>query len=419
MRHGTTPARRLDGRSAAAGALLVAVLVLALLLAGAPRAAAASGTPYFGIGTQSIATPGTGGRVMYVATNGTDFVKRTTATGSYEAPRSSCLAARSTDPVACPPATASHPLRTVQAGIRSARAGDVVVVRGGTYKEAVGWGAVSGVATKRIVLQSYPGERVDLRGTLMLKRVSYWTVRGFHFLYEPTVQTGQAVVNLEGGTGWVFSNNEVASSPGVANVLVTPGLRSGTAAERTAAGPRDYTISLNCIRNNRGAHTHGMDHNIYLMAGTYSGGGLIERNLLTTAPNGSNIKVGAAGWSTSGDSPKDVTIRRNTMLGGASGVIVGLNSANIRVQSNLIANPSGEQKWDGGVKLWEVKRQDLVSVTQNLIAGYAKPFVDATSALKRTGNSAIGSTVATTGSACSTLVSSPKFSSTYGQRSGL
>jgi hypothetical protein len=422
MRQATARTRRgSDARRVTACVALLVGLLVAQLVAGASGASAAVGSPYFGIGTQAVATPASGGRTLFVsAANGHDTFTYKTATGTRTVNRYSCLGDKSTDVATCPPASASHPLRTMQAGVRSARQGDVVVVRGGTYREAIGWGAKSGTATQRIVLQSYPGERVDVRGTLMLKRVSHWAVRGFHFLHNAEVQTGQAVVNLEGGTGWVFANNEVAGSPGVANVLVTPGAREGTAEARRAAGPRDYTISYNCVRNNRGSHTHGMDHNIYVMAGIYSGGGLIERNLLAGAPNGSHIKAAAAGWSTSQDSPRDLTIRRNTMLAGASGVIVGLNASNIRVQSNLIANPSGSQRWDAAVKLWELKRQDLVSVTKNMFGGYARTILDASPDLLQSGNKAT-STIAYSGSVagCTAVPSNSTVRATYGQRSGL
>ncbi|RYG72150.1 hypothetical protein EON77_12560, partial [bacterium] len=226
-----------------------------------------------------------------------------------------------------------------------------------------------------IVLQSTPDESVIVRGTLMMKTPNYWTVRGFHFLYDAGVQRdGQAIVHLQGGTGWVFTNNEVAGSPGVANIMVTPGARTGSADVRRKAGPHSYAIVRNCIRDNRGRHDHGMDHNIYLMAGVYSSGGRIERNLLASAPNGAQIKVSSPTPDTWTDSPRDVRVRYNTMLNGASGVTVGVEARNILIERNIIANQASASRYDAAIKAWELKRYDLTTVTHNYLAGYAELY---------------------------------------------
>jgi poly(beta-D-mannuronate) C5 epimerase len=61
--------------------------------------------------------------------------------------------------------TRRAPLRTVAAAVKRARQGATIVVRAGTYRETVGR------VSKRITLQPYPGERVWLKGSVV---VSGW-----------------------------------------------------------------------------------------------------------------------------------------------------------------------------------------------------------------------------------------------------
>lgn len=394
------------------GLALVGVLVPLAAGGASAQGTAAGVVTASGVGTEEIAAPASGGRTIYVSVTGTDRVRR----GDNYASRYVCLAKRMTDQDYCPAATVNRPLRSVQAAVRSALPGDVLVVREGVYQEAVGWGAVAATSTKPIVLQAYPGERAEVNGTLMLRKPSYWTVRGFHFTYNREVQgSGQAIVNLQGGTGWTFADNEVKDSPGVANIMITPGARSGSEAVRRAAGPRDYTISGNCIHDNRGRHTHGMDHNIYLMAGIYSTGGLIERNLLAGAPNGSQIKVAAAGAATAADSPRGVTIRKNTMLNSSTGVVVGLAAQWIRIEGNLVANQVGAGPYDAAVKGWELKRADLVTVTGNLLAGYKQAIREETGRFNRSANTVRGA-VSYSGSIqqCTAVVADAGLRAQYG-----
>jgi len=409
--------RRPTTRLRATGAVVALVVALVTL----PTAGASAATPerYHGVRSKVIAKAASGARTMYVATNGSDTYTYAVSWGTKTIQRHSCLRKNSRDEATCPAATKRRPLRTVTAAIRAARPGDVIVVRGGTYREAAGYDAAKGTATKPIELQSYPGERVELNGTLQLRNASYWTVRGIHFTYNRSIQgKGQAVVHLQGGTGWVFTNNEVTGSRETANLMVTPGARGASPATQRAAGPNRYTIAYNCIRNNAGSHAHGMDHNIYLMAGIYSSGGTIERNLLAAAPNGAHIKAAASTWDTWKDSPRHVTIRYNTMLGGAAGVTVGVAAQDVSLWRNAIANqPTTRTTYDAAVKTWELERHDLVSVKRNLVAGYAKAYHEAPGKSLVKQRNAVTGRVSYTGSVagCTAKLAQDSLRTDYGQ----
>lgn len=71
--------------------------------------------------------------------------------------------------------TRSAPLRTLGAAVQKARSGRTIVLRGGTYRESVG------MVGKRVDIQSYPGERVWFKGSLI---VSDWERRGEQWVHE-------------------------------------------------------------------------------------------------------------------------------------------------------------------------------------------------------------------------------------------
>ena len=350
-------------------AAVVALTVGSAAVAGTSPATAAADVRY-GVGTTSLAAPAAGGRYLYVAPTGTDSY--------HQYSRIPCLRDPSQQPPyqdACPEPTAAAPLRTVQAAVRAARAGDVIVVRAGTYTEAVGWGLTRGTAARPIVLQAAPGERVQIAGTLIMSSPDHWTIQGIRFVHDASIQkSGQAVVLLSGGDGWRFLNNEVTGSTGVANLLVNATTASGNADTLRAAAPRDYQIAGNCIHDNRATGTQGTDHNIYLMSSIYSTGGVIERNLIAGAARGSNIKAAGSTPSTASGSPRNVAIRYNTMLAAASGLTIGLQAQAVESQYNVIAMPAGSGPYDGAVKTYQLAAPGTNSAKDSLLSGYARPL---------------------------------------------
>lgn len=227
--------------------------------------------------------------------------------------------------------TAATPWRTLFMAIRRARPGDRIVVRGGTYVEAAGWGATQGQPDQPIRLEAFPGERVVLRGTLQLDRADYWIVRAINVTWNPDRGRTQFLVKFEGGVGWQFLDSEVWGTRGVSNLMVTGSAKHGQA--------RDFVIAGNCIHDNETVGDPFMnDHNIYLMPGYQSGPGLVERNILFNAPNGANIKA-AGGTSATGAAR--VTIRYNTMVNAAAGVIIGYGTHRTTIWRNLIGSQVG------------------------------------------------------------------------------
>lgn len=256
----------------------------------------------FGLaGPDAVATAAeSGGRTLLVAPDGDDSRSRDTA--------------------------AEEPLASIARAIRLAQPGDTIVVRGGTYPGAAGYGAAPGRGDAPIRLQNARGERVVIRGTLQLENADHWRVSGINVTHDPNGPRKEFLVKFDGGTGWQFVNAEVWGTRGVSNLMVSGSPKNGV--------PRDYRIADNCIHDNDATGDSFMnDHNIYLMPGYASGPGVIEHNLLFDAENGAGIK--AAG-PTAATGAARVTIRRNTIARSAAGVIVGHGSHGIQIRDNLI-----------------------------------------------------------------------------------
>lgn len=225
--------------------------------------------------------------------------------------------------------SASRPWATLTMAIRRAKPGDTIVLRGGTYREVAGWGARPARPDARITVEPWPGERAVLKGVLQLDGADYWTLRGLTIVADPQRSRGQFVVKFDGGTGWELLDSEVTGSTGVSNVMVT--------SDRFGP-PADYRIAGNCIHGNRSTGRARMNyHNIYLMPGPAAGPGVIERNLVFDAPNGSNIK--AAGPSPARPTG-NVVIRYNTLATASAGISLAYGSNRISTYRNLIG-PSG------------------------------------------------------------------------------
>lgn len=363
----------------ATAALVSAVAVVAPVSAAPSEAAtaAAAATSAYPTGSTSLKTPAAGGTTIWVSTTGRDFIDLRHPDGHVESyKRSYCIGnAASADWVKkqCPAANSSNPVRTLQMAMLLVKPGDVVVARGGTYKESVSNNGKAGTAAKPIVVQNAPGERVVIAGRYVFTGADHWLVWGLRFTYDATTSNTYGLVTFAGGTGWTFRGNDVSGSRRTANVMVTTETATGTStAARVAAAPHDWTIVGNVIHENKGQDAAGTDHNLYLLSSIWGTNGVVERNLIWGAPRGANIK--AAGSSDPNESPRDVAIRYNTMLYAGSGVTLGLKAEGIVIWRNVIGAPQGEAYNSGGIKTYRIAQPAKNLAKYNYIAGYKYPY---------------------------------------------
>jgi len=155
--------------------------------------------------------------------------------------------------------TQSAPFRTIQKGVNTAQAGDTVLVRGGTYNEAVSVNS-GGTSSARKVIKNYPGETPVLDGQNSRST-------GFNFGSAP-------YVTIEGFTIRNFSTFGISNQNGsahamhvVGNTIHNTGSAVNDAAIRLAYG-NSHQIRNNLIRNinSKGIHTWNAGNN-YLIQG--------------------------------------------------------------------------------------------------------------------------------------------------------
>ena len=217
------------------------------------------------------------------------------------------------------------PFRTINQGILAVRAGETLMIKGGEYREHVnpGYRMPRGTSTARITMINAPGERVVVRGRLILTDLDYWTISGINVTWD-NERNGSSVehmIILNGGVGWEWRDSEIWGARAYSAILVTK-------------NPRSFALRNLYVHDTYPTNDTNQDHLIYCACGT--GGGVIERNLLVGSANGRAVKLGTA--SSSGEPIANVVVRYNTMVDnrGPSNILLSFNTSNITIERNIM-----------------------------------------------------------------------------------
>lgn len=237
-----------------------------------------------------------------------------------------------------------QPGADVAAAMTALRSGDTLELAPGTYstgylRVTMAAGTASGPIT---VTAQDPNNPPLLVGGLELYSPTY--VNLTHLRIQGT-GLGLAGLNMVGGTGWMVDSSEIwgaAQTHSLANVVI-----SGT-----GGFPRAFRFSQNCVHDAANDTASGqVDHNIYVnfQGNAYTSGSIL-RNLIYTAPNGENIKLGDGGLA-GALGPWGVRVANNTLARGGRQVLLHANVRNNTVVGNLfyyatqgfVANPQTTQ----------------------------------------------------------------------------
>lgn len=222
------------------------------------------------------------------------------------------------------PGTLARPWRTLRHALEALRPGQTLVVRGGRYSERLGGETPirvrAATRTRPILVRVRRGERAVLEGLLWLKGASYWTLDGLEVRWRRDGAPDEHMVKLEGGTGWRLTRAVISGARSYAGLLV-------------AGTPSSWRIDRSCIYDTRPANDRNQDHNIYVNTGLGADSGLIERNVVFGAPNGSNLKIGGTGSEGGSD---DVTVRFNTFADAAQPILVGGETSDTLIEANIV-----------------------------------------------------------------------------------
>jgi hypothetical protein len=232
----------------------------------------------------------------------------------------------------------------------SLRAGDTLVLRGGTYVEDLAPTLRAGTATARITVRNYPGEKPVIKGKVRLTRPDYWTFSGVNVTWN-TGNYDEHMLKLTGGRDWVWENSEVWGARSFANILVS-------------GSPSNWIIRGNAIYDTFGGEADIFrSHNMYINTGLDAGQGLIEHNLVFNATHGCNIKLAGPGGANTGAA--NVTVRYNTLYNGIQPLLIGDGSKNILVEGNIIGKGARPSSTTYLLRLYQLTGSNIV-VRNNL-----------------------------------------------------
>lgn len=242
------------------------------------------------------------------------------------------------------PGTLSRPWRTVSRGLRAMDPGETLVVRGGIYLERVNESLEPARSNAPVRVRAYPGERPVIKGLLWVHDTSYWTFDGINVTWDPnTGYHKEHMVRIVDGVGWTFKNSEVWGARSFAGILV-----AGT----TSGQPSNWRLTHNCIHDTYPSNDTSQDHNVYVNTGMSAGPGLIERNIMFNAVNGTNIKLG--GPSSSSGGAANVTVRYNTLYNARQNVMVSWASSSNSIYRNIIGKLASDNLAYGTIRGYEL-----------------------------------------------------------------
>ncbi|MGH3623324.1 MAG: right-handed parallel beta-helix repeat-containing protein [Sciscionella sp.] len=243
--------------------------------------------------------------------------------------------------------SAGSPLRTVRAAIERAPSGATVVLRGGTYREGVG------TLDKRLTIQPFPGERVWLKGSLVVSDWSHtgavWEHRGWRVdLCERCFLPGI-----------VDAAHPLAGLPDMVFLDGTP-LRQ--VDERTAVGSgtfyvdtRRHSLVIGDDPTGKVVESAAFGHLVQLESGA---AGSVIRGI-GIAEYASNQDYGNHGAMVIVNAP-NVTLERNTFgWSASSGAIV------VKPKANVVGNSF----LDNGLAGMVANRADGLRMTANRFVG--------------------------------------------------
>ena len=209
--------------------------------------------------------------------------------------------------------------------MNSSRAGDVLLLRRGTYVDNLKVRVHPGTARTPVVVARYPGERPVVKGLFWVTAPNYYTFYGINVTWKRSNAPSEHMVKITNGVGWTFMSAEVWGAHSYADLLVA-GTKSGR--------PANWRIVDNCIHDTYATHDTNQDHLIYANTGATSGAGRIVRNLLFNARNGEGVKIGGAN---PGEGSSHITVDHNTIYNTSQSVLVAYSSRDTMIVGNIMS----------------------------------------------------------------------------------
>lgn len=264
-----------------------------------------------------------------------------------------------------------QPFRTIGKAVSVVKAGDIVTVAGGTYRETVTI-RVSGTAEKPIIFRGAPDETVLITGAVPVT-VKWKKVPGYRFIYASAtpweinmffdslllnrymrVDSMDMLDRQPGGfmldkkTGKLFVNTLNGEHPDSLNFQIIP-VRPGSSR---FGGSKGKYLPFN--GDTKGLYLYDKGVMIF-------GSHIVWENFHVAFFPGQNIRVNAPA--------QYVTVRNNTVYGGTCGIMFYGNVRNSRILDNKVFRVAGT-----GIQLAGSGDKCLIKGNKVLNCGTCSPF---------------------------------------------
>lgn len=217
---------------------------------------------------------------------------------------------------------------TLDHALEQLGAGDTLTVGEGTYRQQISVEANPGEPDAPIVVRAAPGEHPVVYGLLWIGDPDHWVIDGINVTWDGEENDdNEHMVKITNGTGWALQNAELWGAQSYAALLV---------AASGGDAPSEWTVAGNCIHDTYTTNDTNQDHLVYVNTGAEPTNGVVENNLLFGADNGSGIKLGGSSGDTGG--AHGVTVRHNTIVDTAQGILIAWASSNNVITGNLFAS---------------------------------------------------------------------------------
>jgi parallel beta-helix repeat protein len=263
------------------------------------------------------------------------------------------------------PGTAALPFQTLQRGARALRAGDTLIVQGGTYPETLIWVIPSGTSwSQPVTVQAAPGETVVLQATAPTDAVVDFEDNSQYIILDGFILDANKLASFAFGIG-------DASFIKVRNCEIKNARLSGM-----SVGGHSHEFS------NLDVHDNGFsayDHGLYLAGsqtrvessrfynhpgyGIHAFGGAIDDHIFDSNLTYDNT----LGGMFVGVGERN-TVSNNTIWDNGNGLV--LASPGSTIHNNTIYNNYGTSP-DGGIGIYIIGSDWGVEITHNTIYGNA------------------------------------------------
>ena len=220
------------------------------------------------------------------------------------------------------PGTLDRPWRTLAYALHRLYLGQVLFVHGGIYHENIAHVRLhQGTAQSPITVLAYPGENPVLKGTVSLRRPTYWLIDNLDVTGAVHARNQASfMVKIIGGRAWTWEDSEFTDTVGRANVLIT-----GWGVDEPAA----FKFTGNCLHDLPRPPMGST--NLFLGAMQAGAHGIVSRNVVFNADGQPNVRIGSGAGA-----PYRVKLLQNTIYGGSLGIDVRGHPHYVTISRNAV-----------------------------------------------------------------------------------